>query len=74
MDDLTQLLRVTPATEVAKRWNVNEYRLNEIVVTYKLPLFTVREKRIRPTDGKTIYFCSGPRFKFYYEGDYGHEY
>ena len=72
MDDLTQLLRVTPATEIAKKWNVTEARLDELVNTYKLPLYAIREKRIRPTDSQTVYFCSGPHFKFYYEGDYGH--
>lgn len=55
-----QRLRVMPATEVAKRWNVIDKRLDEIVTDYKISYYSVREKRIRPSDGKTIYFCSGP--------------
>lgn len=71
MDDLIHLLRVTAATEVTKRWNVTDDRLNEIVSRYKLPLYSICEERIRPDDGKTIYFCQGPFFRFYYEGPFG---
>ncbi len=74
MDDLIQLLRVTPAAEVAKKWNVTGQRLNEIVDMHKLPLYSIREMRIRPVDGKTVYFCQGPYFHLYREGPFGEEY
>lgn len=74
MDDLAQLLRVTPAAEIARKWNVTDDRLNEIVKRHKLPLYFIREKRIRPNDGKTIYFCAGPSFQFYYDGDFPYGY
>ena len=64
---------VIPATEVAKKWNVTGLRLNEIVKKYRLPVYKICEKRVRPTDGKTIYFCYGPSFGFYSpydDGDY----
>ena len=72
MDDLTQLLRVISATEIVKKWNVTNDRLNAIVEKFRLPLYHICEKRVRPDDGKIIYICTGSYFKFYYEGDYGY--
>ena len=67
MDDLTQLLRVISATEIVKKWNVTNDRLNAIVEKFRLPLYHICEKRARPDDGKIIYFCTGSYFKFYYK-------
>ncbi|MDL2317127.1 hypothetical protein LJC59_08660 [Desulfovibrio sp. OttesenSCG-928-A18] len=73
MDDLIQLLRVTAATEVQKRWRVTDGRLDELVRDNKIPVYGIREKRIRPDDGKTVYFCGKPCFTFYEQYGYGND-
>lgn len=73
MDGLLPLFRVTPATEVAKKWNVTRKRLNEIVEKIRIPLYSICEKRISPKDGRTVYFCQGPYFNFYHEGPIDNE-
>ncbi len=69
MDDLVQLLHITPAADVQKKWRISDDRFEEIVKIKRLPVYTIREKRIRPSDGKTIYFCQGPRFSLLREVD-----
>ena len=69
MHDLVQLYRVTPVSEVIKRWHISGERLDEIVRTKRLSVYTIREKRIRPEDGRLVYFCSRPRFRLLREAD-----
>ena len=70
MDGLVQLLRITPASAVQKKWCITDDHFEEIVKTQRLPIYTIREKRIHPDGGKTVYFCEGPKFYLFRENDF----
>ena len=68
MDKIVKLLRVIPATEVAKRWGVGAENLQEMMSgseSNELTVYISPQKRIRPHDGQVVYFCEGPYYCFF---------
>lgn len=58
MDKDITLENIISARDVLQRWHKKAVFLNELAETHIISLYVLNESRVRPTDGKTIYFCS----------------
>lgn len=58
MDNDITLEQIVAVDDVLKRWHKKAAFLNELAATHSISLYVLNESRVRPTDGKTVYFCS----------------
>lgn len=58
MDKYITLENIISARDVLQRWHKKAVFLNELAETHVISLYVLNESRVRPTDGKTVYFCS----------------
>lgn len=58
MDNDITLEQIVAVDDVLKRWHKKVAFLNELAEMHIIPLYVLNESRVRPTDGKTVYFCS----------------
>ena len=58
MDNDITLEQIVAVDDVLKRWHKKAAFLNELAAMHSISLYVLNESRVRPTDGKTIYFCS----------------
>lgn len=58
MDKDITLENIISARDVLQRWHKKAVFLNELAETHVISLYVLNESRVRPTDGKTVYFCS----------------
>lgn len=58
MDNDITLEQIVAADDVLQRWHKSAAFLNELAKTHIISLYVLNESRVRPTDGKTVYFCS----------------
>lgn len=58
MDKDITLENIISARDVLQRWHKKAVFLNELAETHIISLYVLNESRVRPTDGKTVYFCS----------------
>ena len=58
MDNDITLEQIVAVDDVFKRWHKKASFLNELAETHIISLYVLNDSRVRPTDGKPVYFCS----------------
>ena len=58
MDNDITFEQIVAVDDVLKRWHKKAAFLNELAETHIISLYVLNDSRVRPTDGKPVYFCS----------------
>ena len=58
MDNDITFEQIVAVDDVLKRWHKKAAFLNKFAETHIISLYVLNDSRVRPTDGKPVYFCS----------------
>ncbi|MDM8215804.1 hypothetical protein QUW15_06515 [Desulfovibrio piger] len=60
MSELVPHEHLVAVEDVLRRWHIEPWRLDEIMRSAKIPLFSIANSRINPSNGAIVHFCNGP--------------